>query len=112
VRRLRVRYRLEAYADLEDIFQVVLHISSNQITAERFVSRIRARCRRIGHAPYGGRPRDDLEPGLRTVPFESSAVIAYKVEGGYVRITNIFYGGRDYEAFYLRGKRWEEDEES
>jgi toxin ParE1/3/4 len=46
------------------------------------------------------RPRDDLAPGLRTVPFERSAVIAYIVEGGAVQITNIFYGGRDYEALY------------
>jgi toxin ParE1/3/4 len=48
----------------------------------------------------GGRPRDDLSPGLRTTPFERSVVIAYVVEGGAVQITNIFYGGRDYEALY------------
>jgi toxin ParE1/3/4 len=34
------------------------------------------------------------------VPFEHSAVIAYKVEEGAVRITNVFYGGRDYEALF------------
>jgi toxin ParE1/3/4 len=44
--------------------------------------------------------RDDLKPGLRTVPFEHSAVIAYTVEDRRVRITNIFYGGRDYEALF------------
>ena len=51
--------------------------------------------------PRGGVSRDDLEQELRTVPFEHSAIIAYKVEPNLVRITNIFYGGRDYEAFYL-----------
>ncbi|MDB5525973.1 MAG: hypothetical protein JWM58_3736 [Rhizobium sp.] len=45
------------------------------------------------------------------VPFEHSAVIAYKVEHDRVRITNIFYGGRDYDAFYL-GTSAEEDPES
>jgi toxin ParE1/3/4 len=44
-----------------------------------------------------------LAAGLRTVPFEKSAVIAYVVDGERVQITNIFYGGRDYEALY-RGK--------
>ena len=38
--------------------------------------------------------------GLRTVPFERSAVIAYRVENDTVEITNIFYGGQDYEALY------------
>jgi toxin ParE1/3/4 len=32
------------------------------------------------------------------VPFERSAVILYMIETNRVRITNIFYGGRDYEA--------------
>lgn len=35
------------------------------------------------------------------VPFEHSAIIAYKVEDSRVDITDVFYGGRDYEAFYL-----------
>jgi len=48
----------------------------------------------------GGRVRDDLFAGLRTVPFERSAVIAYTVEDDCVRITNVFHGGRDYEALY------------
>ena len=99
MRRLKVRYRSEAIADLDWIFDAILRVSANQITAERFVRRILARCRRIGNAPYGGRPRDDLEPGLRTVPFERRAVIAYRVTDA-VEITNVFYGGRDYEALY------------
>jgi toxin ParE1/3/4 len=57
----------------------------------------------------GGRPRDDLAPGLRTVPFEKSVIIAYTIEGISVWITNIFYGGRDYEALY-RGASPKDDE--
>lgn len=65
---------------------------------QAFIKRIRERCRRIGDAPHGGRTRDDLKPGLRTVPFEGRTVIAYTVDGDHVVITNIFYGGRDFEA--------------
>jgi len=50
--------------------------------------------------PHDGRPRDDLAPGLLTVPFERSAVIAYLVDDHQVRVTNVFYGGRDYEELY------------
>lgn len=100
MRRLRVKLQPEALADLTDIFREVLRISQNLPTARDFVKRIRDRCARIGDAPHGGRPRDDLEPGLRTVPFEHTAVIAYRVEADRVRVTNIFYGGRDFESLY------------
>jgi len=100
MRRLEVVCRPEAVADLTGVFFHVLTRSANLATAEAFVRRIKARCDRIGDAPHGGRPRDDLEPGLRTAPFEKTAVIAYVVESDRVRITNVFVGGRDYEALY------------
>jgi toxin ParE1/3/4 len=100
VRRLRLFFRPEALDDLSEIFRFVLRLSRSPATAAGFVRRIRARCDRIADAPLGGRPRDDLQPGLRTVPFERSAVIAYVVREDRVVITNVFYGGRDYEALY------------
>jgi toxin ParE1/3/4 len=100
VRRLPVAFRPQAQADLAGIFRTVLQRSQNVATAQRFTQRIKDRCDRIGHAPHAGRPRDDLLEGLRTVAFERSAVIAYRVERGSVRILNIFYGGRDFEAVY------------
>lgn len=100
MRRHEIKYRPEAVADLDDVFRFVLRLSDSQATAERFIGRILARCQRIGNVPLGGRPRDDLEPGLRIVPFEKTTVVAYKVETDCVRIVNVFYGGRDYEALY------------
>ncbi|WP_026597163.1 type II toxin-antitoxin system RelE/ParE family toxin [Methylobacterium sp. 77] len=100
MRRRPVTYRPEALDDLRDIFRLVRQWSENTAVAASFVRRIKARCDRIGDAPHAGRPRDDLAAGLRTVPFEHSAVIAYQVEDDRVRITNIFYGGKDYEALY------------
>jgi len=55
--------------------------------------------------PLGGRSRDVLYPGLRTVPFERAAVIAYLVRDGWIEVTNVFYGGRDYEALYREEER-------
>lgn len=98
---LEVTYRESAATDIQNIFDTILKASQNLTVADRFISRIARRCERIGHVPYGGRPRNDLEEGLRTVPFEHSAIIAYRVEGDCVEIVNVFYGGRDYEAFYV-----------
>lgn len=100
MKRLEVRFRPEAEADFEAIFFYVLDKSRSPTVAAAFTRRIMARCLKIGDVPLGGRPRADLEPGLRTVPFEKSIVVAYKVDGDVVRITNLFAGGRDYEALY------------
>ena len=100
MRRLKVVLREEAIADLADIYNHISRVSGSAVTAIGFVRRIKARCQRIGNVPMGGIARDDLQPGLRTVPFEHSAVIAYVVEDDRVSITNVFYGGRDYEALY------------
>jgi toxin ParE1/3/4 len=100
MRHLKVIFHAEAIADLIDIYTYIERASGNAITAIGFVRRIRGRCERIGIVPMGGTARNDLHPGLRIVPFERSAVIAYVVEDGQVSVTNVFYGGRDYEALY------------
>ncbi len=108
MRRLKVEYQPDAIEDLREIYRYVVGRSANDTIAREFVRRIKRRCSGVGLVPRGGTPRDDLEPGLRTVPFEHSAVIAYKVEENSVVIINIFYGGRDFESFYL-GSSAEED---
>ncbi|NEK15062.1 type II toxin-antitoxin system RelE/ParE family toxin [Rhizobium leguminosarum] len=107
MRRAKVEYRPEALNDLRQIYIDIADMSQNHVIANGFVKRITARCRKIGDAPNGGRPRGDLVPGLRTVPFEHSAVIAYHVTDA-VEIVNVFYGGRDYEALFRAGD--DEDE--
>lgn len=100
MRRLPVVWREEALSDLSDIYRFIAEQSGYPEQAWRFFQRIQGRCARIGDVPHGGRPRDDLAIGLRTVPFERVAIIAYVVESDTVRVTNVFYGGRDYEALY------------
>jgi toxin ParE1/3/4 len=104
-----LRYRPTALADLENIFRSVLRVSASPVTARRYIARIRERCRRITLLPLAGRPRDDLAPGLRTVPFERRAVIVYRIIGETVEVTNVFHGGRDYAALYRRGEPDQED---
>lgn len=98
IQRLAVVLSENAITDLESIAAYVLDRSGSESTADQFVDRIKVRCQSIGNAPRGGRSRDDIVPGLRTVPFEHSAVIAYIVDKDLVYIVNVFYGGRDYET--------------
>jgi toxin ParE1/3/4 len=101
MKRYRVVYGPDARADLLQVRDRVYSRSLSEVTAARFTDRLVAACDRIGERPLAGRSREDLFPGLRTFAFERKAVIAYLVHDGTVEITNVFYGGRDFEAFYL-----------
>jgi toxin ParE1/3/4 len=98
MRRLPVRFRAEAVADLTEILDYLMSQGASEATALGFVHRIRRTCETIGGVPEGYPSRSDLGPGIRIAPFEHSAVIAYRVDDEAVEIVNVFYGGRDYEA--------------
>ena len=100
MQRLRVKFQPEAVAELRAIFEYVREVSGSVSIAQAYTKRIKARCDRIGDIPLGGRPRNDLAKGLRTVAFERSVIIAYRVTAECVVISNIFYGWRDYEALF------------
>jgi toxin ParE1/3/4 len=98
VKRLHVRVRAHANQDIKDIFDWVVSESGHLQTAEKFIDRIYDACETLSEFPLKGRARDDLKQGVRTLPFERTAVIAYRVLTGEVEVLNIFYGGRDWEA--------------
>lgn len=102
MRSLPVRLREEALADLEEILTHLVDSGADDAVVDGFVDRIRQKCFSIGHMPEGYPARPDLGSGIRLVPFERSAVIAYRIEEEAVEIVNVFYGGRDYAA--LLGK--------
>ncbi len=98
IKTLPVSYADAAKFDLGEIQRYLRSQGASFTTARGFTGRIKARCDKIGNVPYIGTARDDILADLRMVPFERSAVILYVVESDRIRITNIFYGGRDYEA--------------
>lgn len=97
---LEVIFSEEADADIATIYAWIARETDSLEVALGFVSRIVDRCEKIGDAPHGGKARDDLAPGVRTVPFEKAALIAYRAEADRVVITNVFYRGRDVEAAF------------
>ncbi|MER8378653.1 type II toxin-antitoxin system RelE/ParE family toxin [Mesorhizobium sp. M1399] len=103
IQRLAVVLSEGSITDLASIAGYIVNRGASEAAANNFVDRIKLRCENIGNSPRGGRPRDDIAPGLRTVPFEHSALIAYVVSDDLIRIVNIFYGGRDYETLMCDG---------
>jgi toxin ParE1/3/4 len=100
-----LRFRPEALVDLDTIARAIWRASRSRDRARRYIARVMERCRHIATLPHAGRPRPDLAPGLRTVPFERRLAIVYRVlEPEVVEITNVFHGARDYAALY-RGQR-------
>lgn len=104
MRRLTVRFREEAIADLVEVLDYLASRGASEATALGFIGRIRQKCEAIGDLPEGYPVRPDLGPGIRIAPFEHSAVIAYRLVDDAVEIVNVFYGGRDYESLLRSGQ--------
>ena len=98
MRRLPVRFRAQAHQDIKDIFDWIVSETNSPSVAENLVNRIYARCETLGDFPRKGSARNDLHQGVRILTFERKAVIVYRVLAEDVEVTNIFYGGRDWEA--------------
>ncbi len=67
-----------AERDLEDIYRLIAQ--DNPQAAIAFVRSLRRLCSSLSEMPHRGVPRDDLAPGIRVLPFQRRAVVAYRVE--------------------------------
>ena len=88
-----------ALADLDAMHSYISERAGSDV-ADNYQERLIARCRSAGIAPLTGSPRDDLAPGLRTIPFERRATIAYTVDGDRVTILQVIHAGRDIAAAF------------
>ena len=66
----RLRYTATARQDLTAIALYIADRSGSRGVVERFVARLRGKCREIARAPIRlGRPRPNLLPDIRTLTF-------------------------------------------
>ncbi|MEI9849574.1 MAG: type II toxin-antitoxin system RelE/ParE family toxin [Sphingomonas sp.] len=63
--------------------------------ADAYLERLHARCLSLSAFPNRGTPRDDLGGGLRSLSFERSLVIFYRVERSSVTILRVVSGARE-----------------
>ena len=99
MKRWSVVFRPEAESDLFDIYQYIAQASSNINLAFEFIERLRSACMKLEYFPERGTKRDEIMRGLRILTHERKTVIAYFIIDDTVVISNVFHGGRDWEAF-------------
>lgn len=90
----RVAYRPTARLDLKEIYDRLAG-RADPGTADAYVQRLQDACAKLSDFPARGSPRDELEPGLRSIPLSGRATAFYRVEGQTVRIIRILRAGRD-----------------
>lgn len=84
----------KAEIELDDIWFHIATETSNLEIANRLVDSITEQFFLLSKHPHLGRKRDDLAPGLRSIP-AGSYLIIYRVEGADVRILHVVHGRRD-----------------
>jgi toxin ParE1/3/4 len=92
-RRRLLLWSTEARADLSDIWDYYAKAAGQQ-SADNVVRRIEAGCRVLETHPFGGRGRDEIRPGLRSITARPH-VIFYRVRGDRAEIIRILDGRRD-----------------
>ena len=90
----------DAIKDLESIYEYIAEQSGFPERAWAYIEKLRIKCQDLETAPQRGQPRSDLMENLRIYPLDKKTVAAFVVDNDkqIVNISNIFYGGRDYEA--------------
>ncbi|MBA2351664.1 MAG: type II toxin-antitoxin system RelE/ParE family toxin [Burkholderiales bacterium] len=93
----RIFRRPLAGADIAEIWDYVAEDSIAQ--ADAWVDRQEARLRLLSTRPLMGRSRDELSPGLRSMPF-GRYVIFYDALPDGIDVVRILHSGRDIDAVF------------
>jgi toxin ParE1/3/4 len=88
-----------ALDDLKSNFDFVAD-SAGIDTATAYDGAIRAACFALADFPRRGRPRDEIGPGLRSVPAARSVTIYYSVGATEVQIVRVIHARRDTAAAF------------
>jgi toxin ParE1/3/4 len=88
----------EARADLEEIWTYYAQVAGRH-TANNITRQIGGACGVIEDYPLGGRSRDELRPGLRSVAVRPH-VIFYRLTGEAPEIVRVLDGRRDIDEIF------------
>jgi toxin ParE1/3/4 len=90
----QVRLSEPAYEDLAGIWTWIAS-EADVNTADAYSVRLRGFLARLDDFPRRGAPRDDLRPGTRSLVFERTIIIFYRIDVSVVTILRIVHGARD-----------------
>jgi toxin ParE1/3/4 len=87
----------EARTDLSDIWSYYVQVAGRQ-TADNIIRHIGRACLLLGDHPFGGRARDDVRPGLRSVVARPHVV--FYAEDESAEIVRVLDGRRDLDEIF------------
>lgn len=99
--RLDLGFSSGAERDLKEIGSWIEDKADRDV-ALAYVARIVRTYRKLTTFPDRGTPHDDLQRGLRSVPFERSATIFYRRDAGMLRIVRVLRAGRKWSRRFGR----------
>ncbi len=88
-----------ASRDLESVMDYLAQRGSIE-TAERFLEKIDTKFKMLAQFPLIGCKRDELYPGLRSVPLEDY-LIFYRLVANGIEVMRVVGGYRDLEALFV-----------
>lgn len=87
----------QALKDLEEIHDYIA--GENSPAALRLLNLIEKKCESLTKTPTMGRLREELAPGLRSLPVKKF-VIFYRQNKGRIEIIRMLHGARDIVALF------------
>lgn len=104
------RYQLTDRADA-DLFEISLYLARQGSieTAERFIDAVHEQFARLAEFPGTGRAREELAPGLRSIP-EGKYVIFYRALQEDILVMRVLHGSRDTRRIFKEPKADDSDD--
>lgn len=99
MRPLPVVWRSAARDDLLALYDWIADRADPE-TAFAYAARIEELAERLAEFPHRGTPRDDLVPGMRTVPYRRRVTVAYQVLENCVEVLRLVQSGQDWEQLF------------
>ena len=93
----RLHISNQAVEDLEVIWAYIA--DDSLVRADGFIDRLYSKCVELSELEGVGRPREDLLPGLKSVPFKKYVIYFYRSENG-VDIVRILHSARDIDELF------------
>ena len=97
----RITWSSAALTDLVNLFDWIAERAGID-TAEDYTIQIEAHVDKLLIFPNRGTPRDDLQPGLRSIVYRKRTIVFYRTDETQIEIIHIAHGGRDLTQMFPR----------
>jgi len=95
----RILRRPLAGADVDEIWDYIAEDS--MVEADAWVDRLDAKLRLLAAQPLMGRARDELSPGVRSLPFGRYVIFYLPLSDG-IEVVRLLHSARDIETLFER----------